>query len=311
MTNITRKRARLSLCLICAASPLAALELSLPSGARMTAERVTDPGSYAVPTGAWRDPAGIPVTRAEGRISRQAYRIDATGLTTLQILAPLREQLRLAGYELLFDCATKSCGGFDFRFETEVMRGPDMYVDLTAYRFVSARGPAGDYLTLLISRSESAGYVQIIRAGEGTAPSPVEVRTDAPALPSEPVEGLAAELEARGHAILHDLAFETGTSSLGEGAIASLDLLAAYLRDNPTRRIVFVGHTDAVGSLAANTALSRKRAEAALRYLRDTGTAANQVSADGVGYLSPVASNLTEAGREENRRIEAVLLSTE
>ncbi|MCR8548425.1 OmpA family protein [Salipiger sp. P9] len=309
MTPITRSFAEAALLLICLAGPLQALDLSLPSGARMMAERVTDPGSYAVPLGPWREDGGSPVIRAEGRIARQAWRIDASDLTTLQILAPLRDQILAAGYELLFDCASARCGGFDFRFGTEVIPAPEMYVDLTAFRFLAARGPEGDYLTLLVSRSNAAGYVQIIRAGAG-APTRI-VPDGAVPIPAAATEGIAAELEAQGHAILRDLRFESGATALGDATIASLDALAAYLRDNPTRRILFVGHTDAVGSLDANTALSRKRAAAAEAYLRDRDIPAAQIGSDGVGYLAPVASNLTQEGREENRRVEAVLISTD
>ncbi|WP_417720262.1 OmpA family protein [Salipiger sp.] len=310
MTTTIRRRASAALCLMLA-GPAAALDLALPAGARLMIERVTDPGSYAVPTGAWTEGGGIPALRAEGRIARQAWRIDASDLTTLQILAPLRSQLEAAGYTVLFDCASARCGGFDFRFGTEVLQAPEMYVDLTAYRFLSARGPEGDYLSLLVSRSAAAGYVQVIRAGVAEA-APVSVSDDAPPVVSAAAGDVAAQLDAEGHVVLRDLSFATGSSDLGEGAVASLDALAEYLRANPTRRIVFVGHTDAVGSLQANVALSRKRASAALRYLRDRqGIPADRIGADGVGYLSPVTTNLTQEGRETNRRVEAVLISTE
>ena len=73
-----------------------------------------------------------------------------------------------------------------------------------------------------------------------------------------------------------------------------------------------MGHTDAVGSLEANTALSRRRAEAVRRRLIDIhGADPAQVTAHGAGYLAPLASNLSAPGREMNRRVEAVLLSAE
>ncbi|MBN9888790.1 OmpA family protein [Salipiger abyssi] len=303
MTNITRSLAKASL-LFCLAAPVQALELALPSGTRLMAETVTDPGSYAVPLGPWREETGVPVTRAEGRIARQAWRIDASDLTTLQILAPLRAQVTEAGYEILFDCASARCGGFDFRFGTEVMPAPEMYVDLTSFRFLAARGLEGDYLTLLVSRSNAAGYVQVIRAGVALPAEEIVAPIAAP----EPVAEIAARLERQGHVILRDLRFESGSASLGGGALASLDALAEYLRDNPGRRVLLVGHTDAVGSLAGNTALSRQRAAAAVAYLNERGVSEGQLGAEGAGYLAPVASNLTQQGRDENRRIEAVLL---
>lgn len=311
MTSITRRLAEAAL-LATLCSPAAALELALPGGARLMAERVSDPGSYAVPTGPWQDETGIPVVRSEGRILRQAWRIPSPDLTTLQVLAPLREQLQAEGYEILFDCASARCGGFDFRFGTEVVPAPEMYVDLTAFRFLSARGPEGDHVSLLVSRSNAASYVQVIRSGGGTETAPAAAPEDSPSVAVVTTgSGSGFELEANGHMILHDLSFESGSSSLGEGAVASLDAIAAYLAETPTRRVLFVGHTDATGSLEANIAVSRKRADAAMAYVRGKGVSDGQLGSEGAGYLAPVASNLTEAGREENRRVEAILLPNE
>jgi OOP family OmpA-OmpF porin len=112
-----------------------------------------------------------------------------------------------------------------------------------------------------------------------------------------------------GHAILPGLAFGTGSADLGEGQAASLEELAAFLKANPDARVALVGHTDATGSLEGNTALSRRRAQAAVDYLTGRhGINAARISAEGAGYLAPVASNLTAEGREQNRRVEAVLL---
>lgn len=310
MTNITRRLAEAALlAMLC--SPAAALELTLPGGARLMGERISDPGSYAVPTGPWQDETGIPVIRSEGRILRQAWRIPSPDLTTLQVLAPLREQLEAEGYEIVFDCASARCGGFDFRFGTEVIPAPEMYVDLTAFRFLSAQGPGGDHVTLLVSRSNAASYVQVIQSGGGEqteAPTPTE---NPPPAAVQVADVANFELEAKGHMILRDLRFESGSASLGDDAVASLDAIAAYLAETPDRRVLFVGHTDATGSLEANIAVSRARADAAMDYVRGKGVAAAQLGSEGAGYLAPVASNLTEVGREENRRVEAILLPTE
>jgi OOP family OmpA-OmpF porin len=249
------------------------------------------------------------------------------GQTPFQLIKPLRDQLTAAGYEIRLDCSADVCGGFDFRFNTLVLPAPGMFVDLTAYHFVSAQAPSGDAVSVLTSRDDWATYVQIVRVGTDLgleAPQPAAPRqggsqtkagSSAPALsrtaPAVPIDGLIAQLEQTGHVVLTDLEFETGSSSLGAGPVASLDQIAAYLADQPERTILFVGHTDAVGSLSANQSLSRKRAQAAVDYLRQTHkTRKAQIGANGVGYLAPIASNLTPEGREINRRVEAVLVST-
>ena len=122
----------------------------------------------------------------------------------------------------------------------------------------------------------------------------------------------AQALEATGAVALDDLAFEPGSSRLGPGDFASLAELADFLRASPERRVVLVGHTDASGSLAANTALSRARATAVRdRLIADFAVPAGQVSAEGAGYLAPRDTNLTEEGRARNRRVEVILTSTQ
>ena len=113
-----------------------------------------------------------------------------------------------------------------------------------------------------------------------------------------------------GSIVLPDLEFATGSAQLGTGPFASLQQLSEWLADNPTARVILVGHTDAVGSLAANTALSRQRATAVSnRLISAFGTNRAQLQSAGAGYLAPVTSNLTPEGRAANRRVAVVLLS--
>ncbi len=312
MTTTTRRRAErllsgLALATL-AALPVRAFDLALPGSARLAEERITDPGSYAVPIAPWTEMEGVLTETAEGHIQRQAWRIEASGLTVLQIMAPLRTQLESAGWEILLDCAARDCGGFDFRFATEVMRGPAMYVDLSSYRFLSARGPAGDYLSLMVSRSPAAGFVQVIRTSPASSPqAPDAGERPAPVITSE-MPDLIQTLEAEGHAVLDDLTFASGADELEPGEVPSLDELAEFLAADPARRVLFVGHTDATGSAAANVEISRRRARAARGYLLGKGLPESQMEADGAGYLAPIASNLSDTGREANRRVEVVLL---
>ena len=306
---ITRRRARLALLLAAFALPAVAQELSLPSGATMTREVSRDPGAYDLPVGPWTLDGGLPVRRVEGPVTARAFRIDGSGLTPLQLLAPLRDQLTAAGFETVLDCTDRACGGFDFRFSTYVLPAPGMYVDLTDYQFLSALSANGAAVSVLASRDTNAGYVQIVRVGAGAQRA---TRTDAAPVLTGPSLSVAERLESEGHTVLTDLVFDTGSASLGDGAVGSLDAIAAYLKAYPSRVVLFVGHTDATGSLEANKTVSRRRAQAAVDYLsRRHGIGGGQISAEGAGYLAPVASNLTAEGREANRRVEAVLLSTE
>lgn len=318
--SITRRRAErilfagLSLALL-GSAPVAALELTLPGTARATQSQVVDLASYDLPIGPWTEDAGVLVAGLEGQVVRKAWQVPGTGATTGQVIGPLRDQLVTAGYDIIFECRARTCGGFDFRFGIEVLRAPMMYVDLSDYRFLSAKSAdATEALSLLVSRDGDTVFVQLIKVGP-PGRGDVSVRlgpTSAPSAvrPSDP-EDIIGVLERLGHVILSDLEFGSGSASLGDGPLASLDAVADYLIANPSRQITFVGHTDATGSLEANVALSRRRAEAARVYVVAKGVRASQVAADGVGFLSPRASNLTPEGREANRRVEAVLISTQ
>ena len=298
--------------------PLAghALDLSLPTSATLSAEIIEDPGSYQLPVGPFEESA-LPSLEIEGRLVQQAWRLEAQSITTLQILTPLRDQLQRDGYETLLDCSGRECGGFDFRFTTRVMPAPDMFVDLLDYRFMSLRqggdGASSGYVSLLVSRIGVTAYVQVIHvAPQGSAG--VSVKADArESLPrtigAQPV---AKSLLEQGHVILTDLNFQSGSSELGEGPFASLVDLAAFLKADAALRVALVGHTDTVGGLDPNIALSKRRARSVLERLvtaHDVPRA--QLDAEGMGYLAPIAPNLDKAGREANRRVEAVLLNSE
>jgi len=303
--------------------PMAAMAalLDFPGNALLAGEKITERGSYKMPVSAWQN-GELPSVLAQGEVIQQAWKITATGLTSLQILDPLREQLTDEGFEVVFECETDTCGGFDFRFETDVMPEPVMHVDLGDFRFLSAKRKGADipeYVTLLVSRSQNAGFVQLVRVGEPADETELVTLTDSPALTSisepppadQPVLPLEQALQEKGHYILEDLVFQTGSSDLGDGKFATLATLADYIKAHPDRTFALVGHTDAEGSLAGNIALSKKRAASVVRRLiNDYGIDGKQVSAEGNGFLSPRASNLTEDGRAQNRRVEVIDTST-
>lgn len=289
-----------------------ALTLALPGPATTTVARSEPLGSYKLPLGPWSGGA-VPTRLIEGPRSDAAWRVQGEDLSTLQLLAPLRDQLVAEGYRILWECETETCGGFDFRFAIDVLDEPDMHVDLGDFRFLAAErdGPGGpEAVSLLVSRSSQTGFVQIVTIGGST--SPVQAADPTPnAAADAPAGSVAARLQQDGAASLDGLVFASDSAVLGEGDFRSLDELAAFLKANPARDVALVGHTDASGTLATNIALSKARAASVRdRLIRVYGIPKERVTAEGVGYLAPRASNLTEEGRARNRRVEAVITST-
>lgn len=105
---------------------------------------------------------------------------------------------------------------------------------------------------------------------------------------------------------LGDVLFDTGRATLKPGADRTIDRLAQALKDNANTRVMIEGHTDSVGSDEYNMALSERRAEAVADALRFRGVPADRYEVKGLGKDFPVASNDTQAGRQQNRRVEIV-----
>ena len=83
---------------------------------------------------------------------------------------------------------------------------------------------------------------------------------------------------------------------------------AALLQKNERVVVEIAGHTDSIGSEEYNQGLSERRAESVKDYLVGKGVKAHRLSSKGYGEMRPVASNDTEEGRAENRRVEMVVL---
>ncbi|MDB5818555.1 MAG: flagellar motor protein MotB [Rhizobacter sp.] len=106
---------------------------------------------------------------------------------------------------------------------------------------------------------------------------------------------------------LGDVLFDTGRSTLNPGAGRTIDQLATFLKDNPDRTVRIEGYTDNTGSLQLNQNLSQQRAESVKSALLTRGIGGDRINTQGFGPSSPVATNATEAGRQQNRRIEIVI----
>ncbi len=98
----------------------------------------------------------------------------------------------------------------------------------------------------------------------------------------------------------------TVQSSVQNDLYAVADNLNRY----PNTRVEIIGHTDNTGSAAYNQDLSQRRAMAVASILRNAGVAGGRVVAYGRGEDAPVASNLTPEGRQQNRRVEILIIPT-
>ncbi|MEX2352861.1 MAG: OmpA family protein [Gammaproteobacteria bacterium] len=106
---------------------------------------------------------------------------------------------------------------------------------------------------------------------------------------------------------LGDVLFETGRSDLRGGSATNLDKLAVFLQKYQDRNVVIEGHTDSIGTDEYNYSLSQRRADSVRSYLVSQGVNSQRLATLGKGKGSPVASNETTTGRQQNRRVEIII----
>ncbi len=98
--------------------------------------------------------------------------------------------------------------------------------------------------------------------------------------------------------------FDFNKSNLSASAKKSLTQFATSLQNNPQTNVQIYGHTDNIGTRAANEKVSTQRAEEVRKYLVNSGVSNSRLTSEGLAYDYPVASNDSEAGRAQNRRVE-------
>ena len=98
--------------------------------------------------------------------------------------------------------------------------------------------------------------------------------------------------------------FATNSATLSSVAMDSLNRAAETLVQYPETTITIAGHTDSTGRDAINEPLSNQRASSVANYLVQRGVSGSRVSTIGYGSRQPIASNSTESGRAQNRRVE-------
>lgn len=81
--------------------------------------------------------------------------------------------------------------------------------------------------------------------------------------------------------------------------------------EDDNTELLIVGHTDSVGRESYNQNLSERRADSAADYIISKGIAAHRVDTEGRGENEPIADNDTEAGRQENRRVEVAIFASD
>lgn len=133
-----------------------------------------------------------------------------------------------------------------------------------------------------------------------TANTSKTVTSPSPAVPSVVVDSSSDKTTLR---------FVEKDSSIDKESVAKLNQVVEKLRQNPNLHVKVAGYTDTLGSEKNNLKLSSKRANQVAKYIQKQGIASHRIKALGHGEARPIASNKTEEGRKQNRRVEVSVLS--
>jgi outer membrane protein OmpA-like peptidoglycan-associated protein len=124
------------------------------------------------------------------------------------------------------------------------------------------------------------------------------------------IPGTTVERVGEDTLLLHfesDVLFDVNSAALDSGGRSTLEEVAAVVDEYDKTAVVVQGHTDSTGSEEHNQALSERRASSVRGYLVSRGVDADRVAAVGMGEGYPVASNGSESGRQQNRRVDILL----
>lgn len=106
-----------------------------------------------------------------------------------------------------------------------------------------------------------------------------------------------------------NITFDTNEAFIKSSFQPVMVSIAKVLKEYNKTFVQVNGYTDNTGNDAINNPLSIRRANAVADFLKIQGVAASRIVANGYGSANPIASNATAAGREQNRRVEIVLIN--
>jgi OOP family OmpA-OmpF porin len=252
----------------------------------------------------------------EGELTRIIY-VNPAGTSSLQVFRNYQQALAKAGFKTLFTCSGNACGPIFhmvvYPQSKEIHHSQQSefaFSGVQNQHYLAAeldRGGATAYVSLFVARdTNDAGVYK----GPGRGMTLLEVvqgKAMRSGLVTVNAAAMARGIADTGHFALYGIYFDTGKAVIKPNSKATLEEMAKLLKGHPGLKVYIVGHTDDVGSLAHNMALSRRRADAVVQALvHEYGISASRLVPEGLGPLAPVASNRTSAGRAKNRRVELV-----
>lgn len=218
----------------------------------------------------------------------------------------------------------------EFKAEKIVSNGPKMTIlkgvvsDAKTYKLLEAAielidNSLNEVIATFKSNSTTGKYLVSLPSGKNYG---IAVKKDGYLFHSENFDLKASEefqeveknialkaIEVGQSIVLKNIFFDFDKATIRPESANELDRLIKLLTDNPTLKIELGSHTDSKGSDEYNQKLSQSRSQSVVNYLIGKGISTDRLVAKGYGETMPVATNDTEAGRQENRRTDFKILS--
>jgi OOP family OmpA-OmpF porin len=245
--------------------------------------------------------------QVEGKVTKTMYQAPA-GTSPLAVFRSYESALRQNGFEVLYSCLGKQCSIEGSLQNTLAYGSTYLYVlgghsldDPDSYLLSARQASSNTYVVVMASHlwnDPAIGFYHV---------TVVDVKPLESGLVTINAQALANDIRTTGHASVYGIYFDSGKADVKLESDATLSEIAKLLTSNPQFKLHVIGHTDNVGALAANMALSKQRADAVVAALSTKyHVNAARLQAAGVGPLAPVTTNRTEEGRSKNRRVELV-----
>jgi OmpA-OmpF porin, OOP family len=237
----------------------------------------------------------------EGKVTKFKYTTPAQR-STLEVIRSYQDALQKGGFQTLYTCVGKECFSPKFAYGyTNTASGIWCTNCEDQMRYLAAKLPrsAGDvYVSVLVDKDKYEG---------GTWLTIVESKPIGTGLVTVNAAALANAIADTGHASVYGIYFDTGKAIVKPESDPTLAEIAKLMTSDKQLKLHVIGNTDNVGTLAANMALSKQRADAVVNTLvMKYQVPAARLLASGIGPLAPVATNRTDEGKAKNRRVELV-----
>lgn len=276
-----------------------------------------------------RTPEAKTKKELEGAYTRLVY-VAPASRSPLEVLRNYQEEIQGKGGKTLYECKVAECGGKPqggsqgwaghpslprFLYPEDRVTYPfgsngwcAMMSNVSDLRYAASELP-GAHVSVL-TYTLDAGTNEYCKALNGRTIAIVDIVEDKPREQRMVVvqaAEMAKQIDSTGSVALYGIYFDFNKADVKPESDPTLEQIAKLRKDSAGLKLLVVGHTDNVGSLAFNRDLSERRAAAVVAALTSRHRIdAGRLTPVGVAFASPIASNKTDEGRAKNRRVELV-----